>query len=501
MHQSTSETEYRKLFADSPSPMWIHDRETHHFIVVNEATVAQYGYSREEFARMTIFDIRPTEEHERFREELAAPRRDVERSGPWLHRRKDGSVFEVDVDSHLTTWQGRPAVFVAGRDVTDRNRVIRENEQLNKELQSLLDASGDLGKELSEDAVAQHIVGGIRQIFPDIGSILLWRLDEVTGELDLAAGDVEPEHGHRKMGSELRKIFERKEPVILEGAAARSVLGNERPPGDLALAVPLLMEENLVGALLVTKRSEGVEIGTRVIRLLQALASHGAIALKNASMLKHIRRIPHDLIRAQEEERRRLAHELHDEVGAMLTSLGLGLSVIGSFTHDERVLSRLRLAEELVDNLTEEVRGLALRLRPSILDDLGLLPALQWFVKRYEKQTGIAVNFCHDLDQENRFSPIEEITAFRIVQEALTNTARHAQTSWVELVTKNAGRNLRIHINDGGSGFDPEEVMRRRNSVGLVGMRERVALLNGSIEIISAPGEGTRVSVVLPTSR
>jgi len=191
----------------------------------------------------------------------------------------------------------------------------------------------------------------------------------------------------------------------------------------------------------------------------------------------------------EEAERRHLAQELHDEVGQSLTALKIRLQVADE---SEQVLQ----ARGLVDELLTRVSNLSLDLRPAMLDDLGLLPALVWLFERYTSQTTVKVEFAH-ANLDGRMSPIVETAAFRIVQEALTNVARHAKTPSVRVRVWRAGATLSVQVADGGKGFDVAAALAAGSSSGLSGMRERASALGGSMEIESN-GDGTRLTAELP---
>ena len=342
-----SEAEYRMLFAANPRPMWVFDTETYQFLRVNDAAIRHYGYSEAEFLAMTILDIRPDDEVNRLREYLAGSSDARRRAGTWLHRKEDGSIIEVNIDSHNIEIDGRQARLVLALDVTETNRISRENLRYTREL----------------------------------------------------------------------------------------------------------------------------------------------------------KRLSMRLIKAQEAERRHIARELHDEAGAMLTSIQMCLSMARDAATDdiERTISDIREAQDLTSELSESVRRLTMNLRPDVLDDLGLRPAVEWFVSRYRRQTGIEVEVHAALPEGLRYAPEVETAAYRIIQEALTNVARHADTTTavVSMETEDDD-NLRIDIVDRGRGFNRMAVDFSESS-GLANMRERARLLGGITRIWSEKGEGTRISVVIPT--
>jgi signal transduction histidine kinase len=204
------------------------------------------------------------------------------------------------------------------------------------------------------------------------------------------------------------------------------------------------------------------------------------------------------LVEVQEKERRHLARELHDEAGQLLT--GLKMVVDQSLPlSPEPLRKRLNEAVDLIALLMERMRSLSLELRPQVLDDLGLLIALDWHFKRYLKQTGIQVHFRHT-PIEQRLPSLIETTIFRIVQEALTNVARHARVQEVSVRVWVDEKNAGLQVEDKGAGFDATAAIEARNSTGLSGMKERAALLGGAFTLESKSGKGTLLTVELPLS-
>lgn len=202
------------------------------------------------------------------------------------------------------------------------------------------------------------------------------------------------------------------------------------------------------------------------------------------------------LMEARESERRHISHELHDEIGQSLTGIKLSLDGLRRKA-DPSVAESLCGIQEELNHLMERVRDLSLNLRPAHLDTLGLLPTLQWHFKRYTEQTGMAVDFVHDRDV--RRLPMEiETVLYRVVQEALTNAARHAEVESVRVALTVGDRDVRVAIEDEGTGFDVKDALESGRTMGLSGMRERVDDLGGSLTIRSAPGEGTQLTISLP---
>ncbi|MGH9278387.1 MAG: GAF domain-containing protein [Acidimicrobiales bacterium] len=201
------------------------------------------------------------------------------------------------------------------------------------------------------------------------------------------------------------------------------------------------------------------------------------------------------VVEAQEVERRRIARELHDEVGQALTGLKLALEGHESLS-PEQVADRLSQAREVAGELLRRVHDLSLDLRPAMLDDLGLQPALFWLVDRYRAQTGVEVALrCPGLDR--RLPTEVETASYRIVQEALTNVARHADVTKATVDCAVEPTALRVEVVDEGSGFDLDAVPLGRTG-GLAGMEERARSIGGRLSLRSEPGRGTTVCAELP---
>ena len=211
---------------------------------------------------------------------------------------------------------------------------------------------------------------------------------------------------------------------------------------------------------------------------------------------ERLQTLSHRLVEVQEAERRHIARELHDEVGQLLTGLKLTLEMNARLPNSKHQTGCSE-AQALVNELIKKVRELSLELRPAMLDDLGLLPTLLWHFERYTAQTQIQVNFQH-LGLERRFGSKLETTAYRIVQEALTNVARYAGVSEVRVRIGVDQDSLNVHIDDRGAGFDLEANHAAGSSSGLSGMCERATLLGGQLSLESTPGRGTRLTVQLP---
>ncbi len=218
------------------------------------------------------------------------------------------------------------------------------------------------------------------------------------------------------------------------------------------------------------------------------------------------------IITAQEQERKRIARELHDETSQVLTSLLISLAVLEESITTPEARDRIADTRALAHKTLRAIRNLSIDLRPSALDDLGLLPALRWYIKEYQQKCSIEVEF-QATDFKERLPAEIETALYRIVQESLTNTARHANARKVYITLKEEVNAVYATISDDGCGFDIQALQKtsvqERGSglesgsglgrgLGLIGMQERAILLDGSLEITSHPGQGTKVEVRIP---
>src|SRR5881275_1084987 len=206
------------------------------------------------------------------------------------------------------------------------------------------------------------------------------------------------------------------------------------------------------------------------------------------------------IINAQEQERKRIARELHDETSQVLTSLLISLAILEESITTQEARDRIADTRKLAHQTLRAIRNLSIDLRPSALDDLGLLPALRWYVKEYSQKCGIEVEF-HAPGFKDRLPAEMETALYRIVQESLTNTARHAYAHKVLITMKEDADAVYATIKDDGCGFDVGAIQKSPDhdrGLGLAGMNERAVLLDGSLSIHSGPGRGTTIEVHIP---
>ncbi|MDE3180090.1 MAG: sensor histidine kinase [Acidobacteriota bacterium] len=230
----------------------------------------------------------------------------------------------------------------------------------------------------------------------------------------------------------------------------------------------------------------------------------GHLAQRLQAQSEQLRKLSWKLIDVQEETLRQVARDLHDEFGQILTAIGIMLARAGQTSDPAQAstLSGIREVKNVVEETLQNIRDRSQMFRPAILDDFGLAKTLEWFAEQFSRQTDIAVHIEGDLSQIS-FPGGDAIHIYRIVQEALSNVARHSGASEAWVTIAQDGEFLRVEIRDRGHGFDASKDMDQRSGegFGLMGMHERAQRLNGALQVRSAPGKGAVVSVRIPLGR
>lgn len=277
-----------------------------------------------------------------------------------------------------------------------------------------------------------------------------------------------------------RQLAERRETMLLIAADIGSELDADwrRRQGDIRHMYSRF-EHILLGELLVVVLA-GAALSVFAIRRLARLEGE-------------TRSLGAQLLRAQERERRSIARELHDEVGQSLTALRLDVGAAASCCEPGPAQSRLQAVAETVERIVEEVRRIALSLRPSMLDDLGLVAALEWQAREFGTRNGSVIEV-HAEEEAGRVPEAQRTCIYRVAQEAMQNSVRHAGARRIQLGLERNGRTVTLRVEDDGRGF----AAGRTRGLGLLGMEERVAQLGGRLRVASAPGNGTTVIAELP---
>jgi two-component system sensor histidine kinase UhpB len=230
------------------------------------------------------------------------------------------------------------------------------------------------------------------------------------------------------------------------------------------------------------------------------IATFNGMLDRLAAHEEQLRRLPRGILQAQEEERRRVARELHDEAAQALTSLLVRLRLLERSETPEAAREHVQELRRLTAEALDQVRRVALELRPTILDDLGLVAALGWRVDELNEDPSIEASL-EVRGVVERLPQEVELVLYRVAQEALANVARHSRARHARVVLSSAAGGITLQVTDDGTGFDPEEAavsIAEPHGLGLLGIRERLALVSGTLAVQSKPGEGTCLTASVP---
>jgi signal transduction histidine kinase len=302
----------------------------------------------------------------------------------------------------------------------------------------------------------------------------------------------------------LKKLLSTRKSVLVPDTATYP--GWQAIPGLEAirswLAVPLVANDKVIGIVGLGK-TETDYFTQKHVQWAEALVGQATMAIQNAWLFEQVRAsserlqgLSHRLVEVQENERRYIASELHDEVGQALTSLMVGLQLIEKEAVTEKLKAEAANMNQVLDNVMENLHRLAMDLRPASLDYLGLEAALKQHVEMMRERIGLKIEFAM-LEINERLPANYEIAFYRIVQEALNNVARHARATYVDVLITQRDDCLALIIEDDGIGFNPSEAIKGKR-LGLNGMRERAEMLGGKLTVESVPGKGSTVLVEVP---
>lgn len=519
-----SEARFAKLFQASPVPLSISTIDDGRIIDVNESWLEMFGYSRDEVIGRTNAELSISAEPSR-----AEALRQVRAAGGTMRnlelkvRTKSGDLRDLMISTVAVVLNGDEETWLSAQiDITERKHAQAERDALlESELAARAEAESALEQlraiesitdtalqNLDLDELLQELLARVRSALnADYTSVAL--VDERRHEIYLHTVVGHPCPSIRPVRSPLGhgvsgKVAADGRPRIEHDLATvdLSRVAGMSPSEILALsrstvAAPLRVGSRIIGV--VTAASPQVHhFNDDDLKLLLVVADRAAPAIERARLIETVREgrarlkaLSARLLTAQEEERRRLAIELHDELGQVLTAVKINLQ---SAEKGSSPRGNLGDAIASVDQAMERVRGLALDLHPSVLDDLGLPAALRWYTDRFARDTGIEMRF--SADAAHRLEPALETACFRVTQEALTNIMRHAQARqvWVDLHVGAGGTEVKIR--DDGVGFDVAAARERAAagvSLGLLGMEERVSSFDGELEVLSAHGNGTEI--------
>lgn len=467
-----SEARFREIADLLPQPLYEADLNGV-ITFTNRAGFERFGYTPSDLAQgLRLVDmIAPGDREQALRNMTNMLRGKESRSSEYTALRKDGTTFPVIISSAPIMKDGVPAgLRGAILDITDRVRTeerVRQSELMFRQLAETIRevfwiSDIGTGETLYVSPAYEEIFGKTCQSFYEQSGSFLESIHPGDGANVCAA--MACQQNGVPMDEEFRIV--RPDGSVRWIRARTFFVANENKNSARIVGVA---EDT-------TERRSAVSVLRKHAGQLQALSSR--------------------LIEARESERRFIARELHDEIGQQLTGLKLSLDMM-SRSASAPAGEQLPALQALAAELLERVRNLSLDLRPSMLDDLGLLPALTWHFDRYFDQTGIRVTFTHQ-GLKKRFGSAIETVAYRMIQEALTNAARHAGVKDVSVSLNADAGAVHICVSDQGKGFNPADVLVRRQTVGLFSMRERVESAEGVLTVKSAPGAGTMLVAVVP---
>ena len=412
----------------------------------------------------------------------------------YLTEKAGGADFTDDDEEAVVMLGSQAAVAIENaRLYESATRWSTQLESLN-EVMNVLVTEFDLGRLLQLIATRLRDLLGARTVTIALPHGTSARIEAVAGEDGETNVGLQLAQRSKTMRVLERRRSERVDSVLddpeIDHESAR-LLG-----ARTSLYVPLIVRDAAMGVIAAhDKQGADPRFTDDDVRIAEIFAGRAAVAVELSQRVASdaLRRV----VAAQELERTRLARELHDETGQALTSILLSLRRVEEAAGDEQEL-RAAVAEvrELVRSTLQDVRQLAVELRPKVLDDFGLVAALERLTETFGEQTGMSVQFQQLLPTSDRLPPEVETALYRIVQESLTNIVKHARATSVSVVLTRKDDSVSVVVEDDGVGFEPR--LARDGGIGLVGMQERVALLGGRLAIESRPGAGTTFVAEVP---
>jgi signal transduction histidine kinase len=418
--------------------------------------------------------------------------RNVAYGNLYLTEKEDGSDFNEEDEELVRLLAGQAAVAI------ENARLYESATRWSRQLESLNEVASALVSETSLVPLLGLIAARLRELVE--ARLVMIALPSPDGNMVVAAADGEnaqeaPRSPEISQRSKTRAVFDRRrservssvfeDPEIDQESARRLGITS-------GMWVPLIVRDRAVGVIAVhDKLSRDPRFTDEDLRLAEGFAVRASAAVELSERVQRdaLRRV----VEAQELERRRLARELHDETGQALTSILLGLRAVEEAKDDAARDAASAELRELAVSTLQDVRRLAVELRPTALDDFGLLAALERLAETFTEQIGIETDVEASLG-DGRLPAEIETALYRLVQEALTNVVKHARASRVSISLVRKAKSVSVVIEDDGVGFTEPS----GGGLGLIGMRERVGLLDGRLEIEAGPGQGTTIVAEVP---
>jgi two-component system cell cycle sensor histidine kinase/response regulator CckA len=466
-----SETRLATIIRASPQSISITSADDGTYVEVNPAGERYTGFSREELIGNSTLKLGvwpDPDARQRFVDDV---RRDgVVESRELRLRRKNGDLREVLASAALIELKGRKYVLTQSVDITQHKAAERRLEESERRLARLIEASPEL------IAVVDAADGRFIQVNPACEKVLGYPGAEMLGRTGAELG----------LWPDLDARARHFDEIGRAGAVHGREVRVRRKDGDV---------RDILSSAAVFEFDHRKFILFQAVDITEQKAAQQALS-EHQSLLRELA-AHHESVR--EGERAHIAREIHDELGQALTALKMDLSVLSMKFGDAepRIKEPVQALKTSVDSIIQVVRNVATSLRPAALD-LGFLSGVEWLVGEFRRRSAIG---CTVSVPQGEIVLGEErsIVLFRILQESLTNIARHAQARNVEIFLQQEAGRVRLEVQDDGVGFDIESAQGRK-TFGLLGMRERAIMLKGEMSIDSAPGRGTRVSVSMPVA-
>lgn len=447
------ELSYRRVFREMPLPLGVVDDDSDGLLAVNDALCALYGYGYGE-----LLDLR-------FAELDAGATPDGRAR---FHRRRDGSLIPVALSSQAQRFGGRRVHLQQVRDLSAEYAAAAALFASEARLRLYLERMPVACLVLDREVRIQALNPAGERIFGVV-------------EADVV--------GH--------PLFET--PLGTAGQHLRFMLGRLREGVNEIHGITEMRTpdgRDLVAEWFCSPLPDAAGKYQGCLGMVMDVSAQMSDRLRLARTHQELADLSARLLHLQEQERRSLARELHDEIGQQLAALRIQLVALRrSLGEQPAEVERTEDCIDIVESTLAHIRDRAMTLRPAVLDDLGLVPALKWFAQLQSARAGVPIRL--DLPAPRRYPEALEITVFRLVQEAVTNALKHAQARRIDVCVRECGSSLNLVVEDDGCGFTPDQQAPGR-CMGLAGMRERAALTGGHLQVESRPGQGTRIAVTLP---
>ena len=411
----------------------------------------------------------------------------------YLTEKAGGADFDEDDAGAVELLAAQAAVAI------ENARLYETATRWGQQLESLNEVMNVLVTEFDLDTLLRLVADQLRKLI-DCRLVIValpqgdgLRLAAVSGDDPANYADLELSEESKTMRVLRRKRSERVDEVLDDPEVAQDAA--RHLGARTGLYVPLLVRDEAIGVIAAhDKLGPNPRFGSEDLRLAEIFAARAAVAVELRQRVA--RDALQRVVTAQELERRRLARELHDETGQALTSILLGLRGLEDVKDEVALRAAVGDVRDLVRSTLQDVRRLAVELRPKALDDFGLVAALERLTENFAEQTGMAIEFVPNLHGDGRFPPEVETALYRLVQESLTNIVKHARAKSVSIVLTQKAESISVVVEDDGVGFEPGR--ETGDGIGLLGMRERVGLFGGRVVVESRPGAGTTIVAEVP---